>query len=125
MTSESLTYHELAERLGVKPDSARKAARRHRWKRSLGNDGLARVLVPLDDLPPSRPSPDPVPPGARVDSPPDDLADASLLSRELELRLEGLRALLAAEGRRADAAEADRDRWHALAIRPWWKRLAG
>lgn len=43
-----------------------------------------------------------------------------------------LKALLEAEKLRSEAAERallqaekDRDRWHELAIKPWWKRLIG
>jgi hypothetical protein len=110
METVRLSYRELAERLGVKPESARKTAQRKRWKRDVANDGTARVHVPVELLP--------VPGDIRRDVPPDH-------ARELEIRIEGLRMLLQAESRRADAAEADRDRWHAMACRPWWRRLAG
>lgn len=114
MDTISLTYRELAERLGVKPESARKMVRRKRWQRGSGNDGAVRIAVPVDVLPQSR------------DDAPDSLRDSpSPYVRELETRIEGLRMLLQAESRRADAAEADRDRWHDLACRPWWRRLAG
>lgn len=114
MDTISLTYRELADRLGVKPESARKAVQRKRWRRVTGNDGTTRILVPVEALPQSR------------DDAPDSPEDSpALYARELETRLEGLRMLLQAESRRADAAEIDRDRWHAMAVRPWWKRLAG
>lgn len=118
MDTISLTYRELAERLAVKPESARKMVQRKRWQRVTGNDGQVRILVPVEALPPSR---DEAP-----DSPPDSPGDSpAVYARELETRIEGLRMLLQAESRRADTAEADRDRWHALACRPWWRRLAG
>lgn len=40
-------------------------------------------------------------------------AEAALIER-----IRGLELLLA-------EMRTDRDRWHALAIRPWWRRLAG
>lgn len=114
MDTESLTYRELADRLGVKPESARKTVQRKRWQRVTGNDGTVRILVPVEALPPSR------------DAPPDSPGDSpAVYTRELETRIDGLRMLLQAESRRADAAEADRDRWHTMACRPWWRRLAG
>lgn len=137
MDEEHLTYRQLAERLGVKPDSARKLAQRRRWRRIPGNDGAVRVVVPVEALPVAGEVTPVVAPDASggvlavagdvtrdvaLDVPP---VDHEAVARELDLRIEGLRALLAAEGRRADAAESDRDRWHALATRPWWRRLAG
>tara|TARA_B100001105_G_scaffold224082_1_gene192961 strand:- start:284 stop:502 length:219 start_codon:yes stop_codon:yes gene_type:complete len=35
------------------------------------------------------------------------------------------RGLVEVERQRADAAAADRDAWRNLAQRPWWRRLAG
>lgn len=114
MDTESLTYHELADRMGVKLDSARKTVRRKRWQKVTGNDGTLRILVPVESLP--------LPTGRPPDSPKDG---PEVYARELETRIDGLRMLLQAESRRADTAEADRDRWHAMAVRPWWQRLAG
>lgn len=110
MDTESLTYHELADRMGVKLDSARKTVRRKRWQKVTGNDGTLRILVPVEALP--------LPTGRPPDSPKDS-------QRELEIMIDGLRALLQAETWRAETAEQDRDRWHAMACRPWWRRLAG
>lgn len=45
-----LTYAELAEVLGIGGDSARNLVRRKRWTRQTGNDGLARVGVPVEYL---------------------------------------------------------------------------
>src|SRR4051794_2173766 len=45
-----LTYSELAERLGIKPASAKARALRNRWRTTAGNDGLARVSVPVSAL---------------------------------------------------------------------------
>lgn len=114
MTMESLTYKELASRLGVKVDSARKTVQRKRWQRITGNDGQVRIMVPIEALP------------VHMDSPPDSQNDSpDLTVRELQAKVEGLQKLLFSEGRRADAAENDRDRWHAEAVKPWWRKLAG
>jgi hypothetical protein len=119
MDTEMLTYKELAERLGVKLESARKTVRRKGWRRVDGNDGTVRIAVPVEVLP------------VRSDSPTDTAGDSpSDISpvfdvAVLEERIEGLKALADAERRRADAAEADRDAWRAMAERPLWRRVLG
>jgi len=115
MDTEVLTYRELADRLGVKLASARKTVQRRRWKRVTGNDSVVRVHVPVEYLRRSSDSPS--------DSPVDSPSDTHV--RELELMIENLRTIIAAEQRRAETAEKDRDRWHEMAIRPWWRRLTG
>lgn len=45
-----MTYQELAEALGIGPDSARNLVRRKRWGRQLGNDGMTRVGVPVEHI---------------------------------------------------------------------------
>lgn len=71
--AEWLTYAEMAERLGIAPESARTLAKRRRWPRRAGNDGLARIAVPLSRLnPPDDPGSDPraTPPDAPRYAPP-------------------------------------------------------
>lgn len=119
MDTELLTYRELADRLGVKLDSARRTARRKGWRREPGNDGTARVHVPIDALPSPKDNPQDTPQDSPTDRPRDDLIPA------LEAQIEGLKELVSAERARADAAELDRDRWHEQATRSFWKRLAG
>src|SRR4051812_18658403 len=63
-----LTYHDLAEALSIKLDSARSLVKRHKWPRMAGNDGLARIGVPEDYLTAPRSAPE--------DAPPDDPQDA-------------------------------------------------
>jgi hypothetical protein len=43
-----LTYREAARALGMSPESLRARARREHWRKTLGNDGKALVLVPPD-----------------------------------------------------------------------------
>jgi hypothetical protein len=43
-----LTYREAGDRLGVSAESVRAKAARKRWRRQIGNDGLARVWLPGD-----------------------------------------------------------------------------
>src|ERR1700756_87541 len=50
MTIESLTYKELADRLGTSSEAARSLARRLRLPRKPGNDGKARVTVDLTEI---------------------------------------------------------------------------
>jgi len=114
MDTESLTYRELAERLGMKPESARKTAQRKGWHRTIGNDGLARVIVPVEAF--ERPEP------MAGDIPPDSSGPDV---RGLEVLIEALKELAAAERRRADAAEADRDAWRDQAQRSVFRRLFG
>lgn len=118
MQTETMTYDELAARLGIEVDSARRLARRRRWSKKTGNDGKARVDVPIERLAVTQDSP----PEPREASLQDSPAVAIV---RLEGEITGLKAVVQAERARADAAAADRDRWHAIATRPWWKRLAG
>jgi hypothetical protein len=45
-----LTYAEAGERLGVSAEAVRARVIRGAWRRQVGNDGLARIILP-DDLP--------------------------------------------------------------------------
>jgi hypothetical protein len=45
-----LKYDELASALGIPRESARQLVNRKRWPRRQGNDGRARVAVPLEAL---------------------------------------------------------------------------
>lgn len=119
MDTQSLTYRELADRLGVKLESARKTVMRRRWQRTTGNDGLVRVLVPADALPQSQGQA----PDVGSDSPHD--VNVAGMVRELEVQIVGLKALVEAERRRADAAEADRDAWRTHASKGLISRLFG
>lgn len=129
-----LTYAELAQRLSIKPASAKRLAQRRKWNRVVGNDGIARVHVPLSAVPGD--VPDDVPGDVSDDvtpsvSPP-VTPDLSSHVAHLEGLVEGLRGQLEAEQRRADAAEtrardiaADRDAWRQQAQRSLWSRLFG
>lgn len=128
MSTSVMTYEELADRAGITVKSAKNLVRRKPWRRMIGNDCKARIEVPDDEFEaPSRGRHDaghegvPVP-GIEAPSQSPALVDAIVTLREL----------VDAERRRADAEAArvadlieDRDRWHALATRPWWQRLTG
>ena len=66
MTTESLTYSELGERLGSSPEAARSLARRLRLVRKPGNDGKVRITVDLAEIQ-YRPAPSRSPDGPRAD----------------------------------------------------------
>jgi hypothetical protein len=50
MSIESLTYEELADRLGTSAEAARSLVRRMRLPRKPGNDGKARVTIDLTEI---------------------------------------------------------------------------
>ncbi len=50
-----LTYDELAKALRITPDSARRLVARRKWSRKPGNDGKARIGVPIERLTPDSP----------------------------------------------------------------------
>ncbi len=50
MSILSLTYAELAERLGISVDGARMKAKRAGWPKVKGNDGTMRVTVDVGEL---------------------------------------------------------------------------
>ncbi len=124
----SLTYQELANRLGIDVQSARRRVLRAGWAKVPGNDGRARVSVPASVLPavpatttaPLPPvAPAEPPPAAPVPATPEALSH--LLSRvaemgelrdqlgRLEAERDAARAEAAAERGRAERAEAERD----------------
>lgn len=88
-----MTYAELAQARGVKEPAAVRLVQRQKWERRKGNDGAARIAVPLSEL---RLSPSVTPVVA-----PD--------SRAMEA--------LTRERQRADQAEARADRAEARADR--------
>ncbi len=81
MDTKSLSYDELANLLGIERESARHLAFRRRWRRTKGNDGKARVDVPLDALPqPNSPM------GASPDTPTDTVTGSEAILTRHTLR---------------------------------------
>ncbi|MGE8107089.1 hypothetical protein ACQKP1_25730, partial [Allorhizobium sp. NPDC080224] len=109
MAEVQLTYQELAKRLNIKLDSARKLVRRKRWPRTTGNDGTTRILVSLDDLKDT--SPPDIPEDIRTDAPSDKSLsqdhEKDIKIARLEAELKGANNLIEAERNRANA-EANR-----------------
>ncbi len=135
MDGQWVTYRDLAVRLGVSVEAARRRALRGKWARMPGNDGMTRVRPP-DDLSDRRA------PDVRADAVPDNPALVTALEghietlktdiERLEAQLAGAGADLAAErektGKAIAAFSALAERLDALAAeraRPWWRRLAG
>jgi len=114
--TKKMTYKELSEFLDIKLPSARRLVMRKKWLKIKGNDGEARVMVPDEFL------------EGRYDGEHDDNHNAKSDNTNDELitlKIENaaLKAQFEAEKVRADTAEKDRDRWHDLANKPWFKRL--
>jgi hypothetical protein len=123
---ESLSYSEIAERLGISSEAARAVAKRKRLQRSVGNDGKARVQIDLTEVRPAGSSPS-VPRTTAL------LAQLEGLQAELaRMQAELARAEGTAAGHRADY-ERERDRCDRLVTdlktladalaarsRPWW-----
>jgi hypothetical protein len=118
METIALTYIELAERLHVQPESARKTTQRRKWRKYKGNDGLTRVEVPLDELPP--PDPPPFVPGPTPE-------EIQMALRESHARLEAevqyLREILARVDLSIAEQKAQIERWQAEALK--WQEQAG
>jgi hypothetical protein len=146
-----LTFDELAARLGQREASVRRMVRRKRWRKAAGNDGKARIYVPLAALPEGGPADKPAgaphgkPGGNGADKPegqpeggPQGSAPVAILARHverLEAEIERLRTALDAEravGQQVASLqtaltllEVERDKWCALANRPLLARLFG
>jgi hypothetical protein len=91
-----LTYSEAAERLNVSPHAVRMRANRFGWRKQMGNDGKARVLVSLEPR-----SPDERPPTTRS-SASQKAADPALVEA-LEAHVETLKATRRRDDRPARA----------------------
>ena len=89
-----MTYAELSEALGIGADSARNLVRRKRWHRKPGNDGLARVEVPVEYVvehgKPDAGSPAGPPPIDPPASPPADVPTAGGIIHTLNRHIERL-----------------------------------
>lgn len=133
--TKAMTYPELAEALGIGVESAKNLVRRKRWSRSTGNDGMARVIVPIEALMARKPASPHDAATSAATSPPTDPPMASVaietLSRHIE-RLEAELATVKSERDQAkeaamqvhalratlEAVSAERDRWMAAATAP-------
>lgn len=108
---EWLTWVEAADRLGIKPDSVKRRARSRHWPRKMGNDGMARVLIPSGRLEaiPTDSREEGREEGREVILPPSS-PDTSMLERAIraEAKAETAEKIL-------DEIRADRDHWREIA----------
>jgi DNA repair exonuclease SbcCD ATPase subunit len=95
MQDRWMTYQEAAAALRMTPESIRARARREHWRKQLGNDGKALILVPVDaeGIPPGDTDGD-APASRPVKRPETDPSVTALQTRisELEARATELRA---------------------------------
>lgn len=111
-----LTYADAASALGMTTESVRQRARREHWRKQLGNDGKALILVPGDaDRIPSGDALDDAPASRPVKRPDTDPINAALQARITEMES------------RASELRGDLDREHAerLQERDRAERLVG
>ena len=141
MATVSLTYAELAARLGVSIDGARMRAKRARWPKVKANDGTARITVEEDELTPSERAPHVRP--EIVEQAAEQVRQLEAHVVTLKEQITGLTGQIAQERGRA---EAERERVADLTAqllkitadmmalqqareadrhRPWWRRLVG
>jgi hypothetical protein len=114
MDGQWLSYRELANRLGVGVEAARRRAQRARWSRQYGNDGKTRVHLPDDYEIERRPDGAGAVLPLHPDGAPDVRAEASGLVhalesniKTLEAHVETLREQLAAAEARAEKRATD------------------
>jgi chromosome segregation ATPase len=88
-----MTYGELGEARGINTASAKRLAFRRKWRRQAGNNGTARVAVPVDEV------------RRRTSGAPNATEDISRLVSGLEAALSTLREQLEHERSRADQAD--------------------
>jgi hypothetical protein len=122
MTIESLTYADLADRLGATQEAARSLVRRLRLPRMKGNDGKARVTIDLNDFQ-YKPMPArkrdghrPASLDGRIEALQVELARIEVEKRCLEATAAGHRADFERERERADNALAEASKMAVLAM---------
>jgi len=114
MSFESLTYADLADRLGTTSEAARALVRRLKLPRQPGNDGKVRITVDLAELE-YRPLPARSPGGHRGDIDALKARVEALQSELSELETENSALRVAADGHRADF-ERERERSDTLLV---------
>ena len=131
MSTLSLTYAELAERLGISVDGARMKVKRQKWPKTKGNDGAVRVMVEEAELAPNERSPNVRP--TFPEQPNEQVAEQV---RTLEAHIATLKEQLqkgetmaATERARVEDLTASMmkltSQMMEFQARPWWRRLVG
>jgi hypothetical protein len=113
-----MTYAELAAVRGISATSAERLVRRRRWPRQAGNDGVVRVLVPLEEARDrGKSAASGVPPDKEVDvrtsaltSPLISAPDIPRTVRTLESAIEALREQLTKADQREEAERGRTER---------------
>ncbi len=114
-----LTYQEAGDQLGISSEAVRAKASRKRWRRQLGNDGLARIWLPAGDRPMNAQARELGDRLVTPRSPPGRKASDAQLIKALDSHVETLKAQLAAMAARAERLESDfaaRDSQHAAEL---------
>ena len=154
-TIYSVTYAELATRLGITVASAKNLCRRKKWARAPGNDGATRISIPKEYFDEHAPQPRAINTGTDVGADAATSGDTStgtdtgihlvalaVLERQierLEIEVAALRSerdvlasmpvQVAALKATLEAITVERDRLltreHLREQRRWWRRLAG
>lgn len=113
----------LPDLFGIARESSRRLVLRKHWPRRKGNDGKARVGVPIDAIPAD------VPPSSPVVDPPPVTVDVTGTLAALEAHIATLRGTVDFERTRADKLEGEVVQLRAVLAdmrsRPRWRRLAG
>lgn len=138
MSEDFLTYEQLAQRLNIKPASAKRLVQRKKWARIIGNDGVTRVKVEGVAVTPI--VTDDVGGDVAPDMSSPLVAEIERLRAELEAErarsdqaIADLRAdrdveierLQAAHKRELEGLRADRDEWRTTATKSLWAKIFG
>jgi hypothetical protein len=104
METRLLTYAELGAALGITAASAKRLSNRRKWSKTVGNDGLSRVYVPMERLTVERPIPEDAP----RDNPGDTPGDApDAVSRDISDGEQGILSVLGILTRHVERLETD------------------
>lgn len=114
---QRLSLADAAKRLGLSTNAVRARAQKSPAEYGLERDNAGKLWVNIDphkhaSKKPSKASK--LEPSLEVTT-----------RAALEVEIDGLKQLVEAERRRADAAEREAGHWRELAFKPWWKRLVG
>lgn len=129
-----VTYAEAGKLLGIKTESVRRRAIARGWKRTTGNDGLARVLIPDTALNTKRKRksasnrdqnitgdyrPDEIRNLQKsLDDVKEQLSAEKIRNSVLEERISGFEIRIEDAQTRTDEIRTERDHWRDLATRP-------
>lgn len=102
-----LTYAEIGEIRRIGRESAVKLVQRKRWRRVRGNDGEARIGVPLDWLTPAKPASEDIPPKAPRNDPPSPPPDITRIVDAFDGAVASLTNRAEVAEKRAERAETE------------------